>query len=151
MANIADFTVYDGEATPVAHVLKAIEAARENGANVALWRENLAGVPEEGQVRMLSSLKKLKSGVFVPSLRLIFPKMEQASGQNSSGYTAPPKVAYEDTIVVTGYFNPRSTTQGRLNVSWAMSNILRGVASTTTPTEGAGDAGRLFHWLIPPA
>lgn len=136
MANIANITVFDGAATPVAHTLTAISITREGKKVKASWRELSATVPTEAQITVEMTSEKLASGVVVQTQRTLVPVMESISGQNAAGYTAAPKVAFVDTYITTSYQHPRSTPNSRrlsrqLHVNIA-GNVVVSVAAATT-------------------
>lgn len=138
MAQQANITVFDGATTPVSHTLIGEEIEKvADGVSTAKWREQIATVPGYAQVRATQIKRKLKSGVFQVVSRIEVPVMESVSGVNSSGYTAPPKVAYVDRFEVVSYTHERSTeTTKRLAMqmllNWA-SNV-----TVTTPAVSAG-------------
>jgi len=136
MAAMANITVYDGASTPVAHTLVPVSCVRDKGTIEAQWRENAAGVPVNAQIYLTLRLQQLKSGIWKSEARLVVPTMESVSGQNAAGYTAAPKVAYEDTEVYIGFHHPRSTTTGRrlarqMLVNLA-NNVITSVAAATS-------------------
>ena len=149
MANIADITVYDGAATPVSHVLKAVSVTRNNNEVVAEWRESVATVPTYAQVRASMKISRLKSGVYRVEQRTVVPVMESIAGSNASGYTAAPKVAYEDTVILTGLFHERSVAAGRRLVRQLALN-LGGNVSTSVAAATAGPLPELFDLLVAP-
>jgi hypothetical protein len=146
----ANIVVYDGAATPIAHTLVGESIERQpDGSLKATWKESLPGVPDYAQVRATLTKRRLPSGVFRVTARTEVPVMESISGQNSSGYTAPPKVAYVDTMETVGYFHERGTVTSRrlarqINVN-LMGNISTSVAAAT-----AGPASELFDQLLMP-
>lgn len=146
----ANIAVYDGAATPVLHTLVGESIERlPDGSLKATWKESLSGVPDYAQVRASLTKRKLPSGVFRVTARTEVPVMESVSGQNSSGYTAAPKVAYIDTMETVGYFHERGTVTSRrlarqINVN-LMGNISTSVAAAT-----AGPASELFDQLLMP-
>lgn len=149
MSAIADLAVFDGAATPVLHTLNAVSVTRESGRVVALWREALANVPVEAQVYATATIEKLKSGVYRTEVRVVVPVMESVSGNNAAGYTAAPKVAYENTVVTTGFFSPRSDVAGRRSVRTMANNIGRGL-TTTIAAATTGPMPELFDSLVCP-
>jgi hypothetical protein len=145
MAQQADITVYDGATTPVAHVLKPLgNKVMKDGTELALWRENLASLPNEAQVRCELRKRVLPSGVTETRFRVVFPVMENISGQNAAGYTAAPKVAYEDARELVQYAHQRSTPTGRQLVGQAVQNIAGNVATSVTPVT----AGMLYDAFV---
>lgn len=149
MSQIANITVYDGASTPVAHTLKAISVTREGKKVVSVWREELAGLPLNAQVRCTLTAETLKSGVTKVEQRVVVPVMESISGQNSAGYTAAPKVAYEDTFLFTGFFHERSNTTGR-RLTRQIAINLSGNVSTSVAAATSGPMPEAFDSLIWP-
>jgi hypothetical protein len=148
MAAQANITVFDGAATPVTHTLigEGIERLAD-GTLKASWKESLAGVPDYAQIRVTATKRKLKSGVFRVAFRVEVPVMESISGQNLSGYTAPPKVAYVDTTELVGYYHERSVVTGR-RLSRQLAVNLGGNISTTVTPVATGPLPELFDQLI---
>lgn len=149
MSAISDITVFDGAPTPVSHILKAVSVTREKGKVTAEWRESTTGVPAYAQVRVSMLLEKLKSGVYKTEQRVVVPVMEAISGQNAAGYTAAPKVAYENTVVTTGWFHERSDIAGR-RLARQLSVNLSGNISTTVAAASSGPLPELFDLLVAP-
>ncbi len=134
MSAQANIVVFDGAATPVSHTLEPIFATRNpDGSLHALWRENIGTLPMEAQVSVEARQRTLKSGVTETRVRYKVPVMESISGQNSSGYTAAPKVAYTDDFEQVGFAHPRSTTAGRRLVKQMATNVAGNVATSVTP------------------
>lgn len=136
MGQQANITVFDGAATPVSHTLQGEEVSRENGVVSALWREQIAGLPNGAQVRFTQTKRKLKSGVYQTTSRVEVPVMESVSGQNAQGYTAPPKVAYVDRFELVNYASERSTETTKrlamqLLLNWC-NNVSTSVAAVST-------------------
>ncbi len=130
MSQMANITVFDGAATPVSHTLVPVSVTREKDIVAALWREQLAALPVYAQVAFSTKLQKLPSGVWKAEARVEVPVMESVSGQNASGYTAAPKVAYVNTLVLTGYFHERSTIAERRLAKQLMTNLSNNVATS---------------------
>lgn len=149
MSQIANITVYDGAATPVAHTLVAISVTREKGKVSAIWREQLASLPVYAQVSCSASIERMKSGVYKTEVRVEVPVMEAVSGQNAAGYTAAPKVAYVNTVVTTGFFHERSDVAGRRLVRQLSIN-LEGNVSTSVAAATTGPIPELYDLLVAP-
>lgn len=149
MSSISNIAVYDGASTPVLHTLLPIDVSRTKDEVVANYRENREDVPVYAQVRATLKLTRLKSGIFRAESRSVVPVMESISGQNAAGYTAPPKVAHEDTVVITGYFHERSTTHGRRLARQLAVNMAGGVTASVKPVE-TGPIAELFDLLVSP-
>lgn len=148
MSQQANIIVFDGASTPVTHTLVGESVSREeDGTVVARWKESLPGVPDYAQIRLTTKKRKLPSGVFRVAARAEVPVMESISGQNSSGYTAAPKVAYVDTVEVTGYFHERGTLTGRRLVRQMALNATGNIATSVTPV-ASGPVPELFDQLI---
>lgn len=147
MSALTDIIAFDGATTPVSHTLKAISVTREKGLIVAEWRESKAGIPVYAQVRATAKMQRNASGIWRCELRSVVPVMESISGQNAAGYTAAPKVAYENTLVVTGYFHERSDEVGRRLARQLALNIMGNVATSVVPVS-TGPLPELFDQLI---
>lgn len=134
MAQQADIVVYDGAATPVAHTLKPVDnKVLKDGTRLALWRENLAALPSEAQFRAELRQRELPSGVTETRFRVVNPVMESIGSQNAAGYTAAPKVAYEDADEWVKFAHRRSTPVSRGITSQALRNVMNNVATSVTP------------------
>jgi hypothetical protein len=130
----SQIVVFDGAATPVAHTLLPCDnKVTQDGTRISLWRENLANLPTEAQVRAELRQRQLPSGVTETRFRVVFPVMESIGGQNAAGYTAAPKVAYEDSDEYVKYSHKRSTPTSRKISKQTLVNILNNVATTVTP------------------
>lgn len=149
MSAIANITVFDGAATPVSHTLTAISVTRESGSVIAEYREMSASVPAYAQVRATLTLTRLKSGVYKAESRVVVPVMEAILNQNAAGYTAAPKVAYEDTVIMTGFFHERSTVTDR-RLTRQMAVNLAGNISTSVAPVTTGPFPELFDQLVAP-
>lgn len=149
MANIANIVAFDGASTPVSHTFTPIVINREKGVVTAEWRENVSGVPAYASPRVTMRMEKLKTGIYRVETRTVVPVMESISGQNAAGYTAAPKVAYENTDVHIGYFHERSDLTGRRLCRQLAINIAGNVSTTVTPAT-TGPAVELFDLLVMP-
>lgn len=131
MANIANIVVFDGAVTPVAHTLVPTGIrVLPDGASQATWREAIAGLPNEAQVNATLTIRKLKSGVSEVRVRVNVPVMESIAGQNASGYTAAPKVAYIDSDEWVKRVHPRSNITGRRLCKQLLTNMSNNVSTT---------------------
>lgn len=134
MSTQSNIVAFDGAATPVTHTLLPISSARaDDGSLEATWREGVGSLPLAAQIRCATRQRKLKTGVYQVSLTVSVPVMESVSGVNSAGYTAAPKVAYENTVVITGYFSERASINERRLARQLALNIAGGLATTVTP------------------
>lgn len=149
MANIANITVFDGASTPVTHTLTAISITREGKKIKASWRELSVSVPTEAQISVEMTSEKLASGVVVQTQRTLVPVMESISGQNASGYTAAPRVAYIDTYITTSYQHPRSTPTSR-RISRQLHLNVTGNVATSVAAATSGFAPDLFDNQVLP-
>lgn len=96
------------------------------------WRTNNVGVPFEGQARLSQSVTKQKNGNYKITAKLEVPVMETLGTAGTSfGYTAPPKVAYVTTAIVTMFADKRSTSDDRANTYKMMLGLLAGADSVT--------------------
>ncbi len=149
MSAIANITVYDGAATPVAHTLVPISVTREKGKVTALWREQLASLPVYAQVQLTASVERMKSGVYKAEAKVEVPVMESVSGQNAAGYTAAPKVAYINTVNTVAFFHERSDVAGRRLARQLAINAL-GNISTSVAAATSGPLPELLDQLVAP-
>lgn len=150
MAQIANITVFDGVSpTPVSHTLVAVSVTRKGESITASWRELLVTVPDYAQIRAEATLTLLKSGVRKVEWKVVVPVMEAILNQNAAGYTAAPKVAYEDTQMWVSYYHPRSTVTSRRLARQILVN-LSGNVSTSVAASAAGPFSELFDSLLAP-
>lgn len=134
MSAQANIVAFDGAATPVSHTLVPTSTGSvEPGIMGANWRENLSTVPLYAQVRASVRQRQLKSGVWECTTTVVVPVMESISGQNAAGYTAAPKVAYENTMVIKGYFAERATIAERRLARQLALNIAGNVTTSVAP------------------
>lgn len=148
MGQQANITVFDGAGTPVSHTLVGESVSRlPDGTIEAVWKESLAGLPDYAQIRVTTQKRKLPSGVTRTSVRVSIPVMEAINAQNSSGYTAAPKVAYVDQVDLVDWAHERSTVTGRRLARQMLLNLGGGIATTVTPVT-TGPAPELIDQLI---
>lgn len=134
MATQAPITAFDGAATPVSHTFTEMgNRILPDGTQLSMWRETLSGLPSSASPRVELRQKTLKSGVVETRFDVIVPVMESIAGQNAQGYTAAPKVAFEDRAAFVGYAHPRSTPNSRQIAMQLLRNILNNVSTTVTP------------------
>lgn len=121
MSQIANISIADGKATPVVHVFGPVTSAPE-----AMYRESLLGLPLVGQ-GTLSSMLKSAANAPIQRIRvkLNLPALETATGQNASGYTAAPKIAYSNEVVVDFLLSSRGTPDQRKDLRVMLSNLLK--------------------------
>lgn len=150
MAAIANVVAFDGATSPVSHTLVPVSVTRKGSDEVvAEYREQLTSLPLAAQVRLTQSLQRLKSGVIKVTNRVVVPVMESVSGNNSAGYTAAPKVAYECTVITTGLYSERSTIAERRLARQLAVNIGNNV-TTTVAAATSGSMPDLFDTLVAP-
>lgn len=149
MSQIANIVVFDGASTPVSHTLVPVSVVREGDTVVAEYREALAALPVEAQVRLTISAQKLKSGVVRTSTSMVVPVMESIAGNNAAGYTAAPRVAFEDRTDLVSYAHPRSTITSRRLARMLTINVGNNV-STSVAAATAGPVSELIDQLISP-
>lgn len=149
MASIANITVFDGAASPVSHTLVPVSVVRDKNKVIALWREAAINVPAYAQVWARATIERKPNGVYQTELRTVVPVMESVSGQNAAGYTAAPKVAYENTTILTGLYHERSDITGR-RLSRMLAINMGNNVSTTVVAATSGVVSDLFDSLIAP-
>lgn len=135
MAALADIVAYDGASTPVAHTFVADHVEYTGNDLIASWQEKTVGVPEYAQGSILLTRRKAQSGMTRIGMKVNLPVMESVSGQNLSGYTAAPKVAYVDSYEGVQWVHSRSLAQGRQNAKSIFINLMRNSGVTSPPVE----------------
>lgn len=133
MAQQASFTVFDGASTPVAHNFVEDGVSRLNQSITAAYKETLAGVTENALPRYYEKLTRLPKGVMQAEAWFEVPVMESINGQNSSGYTAPPEVAFRDRAKITVWGHGRSTETSRRLCLQMLINKLINSSVTAAP------------------
>lgn len=150
MSQIANIVVFDGAAVPVSHTLLPVSVSRLSSDEiVAEYREAAINVPAYAQVRVSLKMQKLKSGVVRVEAKVVVPVMEAILNQNAAGYTAAPKVAYEDTVVTVGMFHERSSIAGRRLARQMCTNIMGNISTSVVPV-ATGPLPELFDQLVCP-
>lgn len=144
MSQQANIVVFDGAATPVSHTLIPTDnKVLKDGTRLAVWRENLQNLPTEAQVRAELRQRDLPSGVTETRFRVVFPVMESIGSQNAAGYTAAPKVAFEDADEWVKYAHKRSTPSSRAISAQALRNVMNNT-STSVAAVAAGPLKEAF-------
>lgn len=150
MSAIANITVYDGAATPVSHTLVPVSVTRKGAGEIeATWREQLASVPTEAQVRASMRISNLTNRIVRAEVTVEVPVMETVTNQNAAGYTAAPKVAYVDKVVMISYQHPRSTITSRRLARQIIVNIGNNI-STSVAAATTGPASELIDSQVAP-
>jgi len=149
MANIANIVAFDGAATPVSHTLVPIDVSRVKNKVMANWREQIPSLPVYAQIRASSVQEVLPSGIVKSEVKVVVPVMEAINAQNALGYTAAPKVAYEDTYALTSFSHPRSNITGRRLARQLLINIL-GNVTTSVAAATTGMVPDLTDMLVSP-
>lgn len=151
MSAQANITVFDGALTPVLHLLVSSGVKMlPDGSSYAIWREQISSLPVKAQVRVEMKQRNLASGVVESRTEAIVPVMESVSGQNASGYTAAPKVAFEDKSAFVTYRHPRSTIQSSRLCKQLLMNLMNDV-SVTTPVVKTGIVDETHVQLVFPS
>lgn len=151
MSTQSNIVAFDGASTPVTHTLVPVSVAVDPKTSeiVALWREMLTTVPAYAAITAEARYRRLPSGVIQCVLTTAVPVMESVSGQNSAGYTAAPKVAYTNTVRVTGFFHERATPGERRLARQLATNIFGSVTTSVTPVT-TGPAPEMFDLGVTP-
>lgn len=133
MAAQQPITVFDGASPPVSHVFAVIDnKTLKDGTRFSMWREQL-NLPSEAQVRLELYQRKLPSRTLETRAVVVVPVMESVSGPNAQGYTAAPKVAFEDRVEIKVFSHPRSTPVSRRLVKQIALNLFGNVSVAATP------------------
>lgn len=148
MGQQAALTLYDGAATPVAHVFTGDFVKTEKSDVIAQWREQLSTVPVEAQPRYIQILRTLKSGMKQLVARIEVPVSEATStGGNVSGYIAPAKVAFVERVDIVRWAHPRSS-ESTARIAYQLALNAMNNNSGTTPPVVAGPTADLLQRQI---
>lgn len=120
MAQIANIVINDGATTPVGHTFFPVASAPK-----AIYREGLANLPLVGQGQIVLSGGVPGAALQRVKMTLALPALETATGANSDGYTAAPRVAYTNTVQVEFILPARGTMQQRKDLRVMLSNLLK--------------------------
>jgi hypothetical protein len=115
---IANITINDGQATPVAHTFEPIKSTLP-----ALYRESLADVPVIGNGRV-SVNNRTTNGLNKVTVLLELPALETATGGNPEGYTAAPAEAYKHQVKAEFILPDRGTVAQRKDLRVLLLNLL---------------------------
>lgn len=140
MSTQSNIIAFDGAAAPVSHTFVGDGASKDAiDGYVAEWSEKSLTLPSNANIRLRQTKKLLKSGAYRTATVVIVPVMETISNQNSAGYTAMPKVAFEETGQYVQFSSPRSTIAIKRLVRQLLVNVVSGVATSVVPvTSGFG-------------
>lgn len=152
MSAQADIVVFDGAGTPVTHTFTAdgVQGDATKKEWTAFWKELNASLPDNALNRITFRKRLQKNGYWRISVRADLPVMEAVAGQNSSGYTAPPKVALTESAEYVQYVHPRSTEAGRRLVRMMIVNMGNSVG-TSVAAQQAGQIPFLTDKLVFPS
>lgn len=119
MAQIADIVINDGAAPTVAHTFKPVATSPR-----AMYREGISNLPLVGQGQLMIGTGVPGAALQRVKVTLALPALETATGQNSDGYTAAPKVAYTNTVQIEFLLPSRGTAQQRKDLRVMLANCL---------------------------
>lgn len=121
MSAIANIAIQDGQATPVTHTFSPVQSDPS-----ATYREAQSGLALIGQgLVSIEQLSKVSADLQKVRLTLSLPALETVTAQNSAGYTAAPKVAYTNRIVIDCFLPTRGTAAQRKDLRVLASNLLK--------------------------
>lgn len=121
MAQIANIAIADGASSPVTHTFFPLASKPD-----ALYRESLSALPLVGQgIVSLVNRSPANAQLQRVRIKLELPALETATGNNAEGYTAAPKVAYTNSVVVDMILPARGTVQQRKDLRVMLSNLLK--------------------------
>lgn len=121
MSAIANIVLTDGKATPLSHTYLPLQAGPKS-----VWRENDASLPIVGQGVLSVDSARIRedAGVSIVDFVLTLPALETITAQNSGGYTAAPKVAYDLRVKCSFYLPNRSTVSQRKDLRALFRNFI---------------------------
>lgn len=121
MSQIAPIAVADATSpTPVTHTFNPVSSGP-----VALYRESLTAIPLVGQgIMELVNRSGSDAALQRVRVKMMLPALEQVTGQNAAGYTAAPKVAYTNSVIIDFLLPNRGTVQQRKDLRTMLKNSL---------------------------
>lgn len=119
MSAITNVVIDDSQPTPVSHTLGPVQTVPH-----PKWRENIADLPISGQVSLFANQSQ-KNGLYKTRFVMEVPVMEEASGANSQGYTASPKVAHTMRVDCVFFAHQRTTVAQREDLLELFTNVLK--------------------------
>lgn len=144
MTTATNMIIRDDAATPADHTLLPVYAS-DKGFQL---RENAAGVPVDGQIRLTGAWERLKNGTYRMSIKLEVPVMETIGSSAASGYVANAKVAYVNVGIVTLFAPARSSIADRANTVRMLTHALQGATATAAGgVDSKSASGALFSGI----
>lgn len=119
MSAIATITIADGKATPENHVFNPIRSGERS-----LYRTAISTLPLIGQESISATIRDVNANLKVVTLVLSLPALETATAANSEGYTAAPKVAYENKVKLEFFAPNRGLPSQRTDLRVLTRNLL---------------------------
>lgn len=120
MAQIANIAINDGATTPVSHTFVPVVSTP-----VPFYRETIGALALVGQGRItIGNRSAANAALQRVKITLELPALETAAGNNAEGYTAAPKVAYTNSVVVDLILPSRGTVQQRKDLRVMLSNLM---------------------------
>jgi len=113
--------------------------------DISEWRADESDVPLDAQINVVATRRKLKSGLTRVGVTVNYPVLEVATGTDSSGYAARPKVAYVQSVQIVEYVHPRSTTSARRNSRIGAACVLLDKGASDVPSSTT--TGQLVRFL----
>lgn len=150
MAQQANITVFDGASTPVSHTFIGEEVARlVDGTVIAKYKETSLTLPDYACNRIEIERRKLKNQMTRTEIRVMVPIMEAVNAQNSSGYTAPPKVAHvvKESLVV--FAHERSTETDRRLTRQILVNIANNISTSVAAATSGPVSDAVDKYILP--
>lgn len=123
MSAIAPIAIVDGQSTPVTHTYNPVQTQDP----VTFRRNGDISTPVIGQEQVLLSLKmgaNVSEAINRSKVTLRIPVLETPDGGTSSGYVAPPRVAYFLQATVEFLLPNRCTAAQRKDLRVLTSNLL---------------------------
>jgi hypothetical protein len=120
MSAIGNLVIQDGAGSPVTHTFYPIQSGQ-----LSLFRENQAGLPIVGQGVISVAVKAdQKGGLNKVRVSMDLPALETATGANSAGYTAAPKVAYSNKVTMEFFLPSRGTAAQRKDLRVLIADLM---------------------------
>lgn len=110
MANFANLSINDGQATPVAHTF----ATKSNDGRVTVYEDRFTGIPVAYGKLIIRTSET--SDQRIVKCDILVPTLEAVSGANAAGFTPAAKVAYQNIGKLEFRTSLRSTLQERKSI-----------------------------------
>lgn len=122
MGQIANISLLDGQATPVAKIF----TPSRNTLDRAMWSDKSSGRFIGLPAIEITSRTPIKgSPLYKVGVQIVLPTLETITNANAQGYAAPPALAYETKFVGSFICPSRCSQQERKDIAAFASNLFK--------------------------